>query len=253
MDRSDESKKNEALQLAHPSDGFDTTHWSIVLQAARSSSESEKAMAELCQAYWLPLYAYARRRVHDPHKAQDLIQGFFAKLLEKNYLKTADPALGRFRAFLLTALKAFMANEWDKEHAQKRGGGKVALSLDFEEGERHFHFEPSDSLTPEQVFTRNWVRTLLDHVLNQLRCEFETAGKADEFAQLQAFITPCSDEIKIAAVAERLGMSDGAVRVAVHRLRKRYRKVLREEIAKTIADVDDVEDEIRGLFMTFEN
>lgn len=253
MDGNEEPKTNEAPHGAHHTDGFETTHWSIVLQAARSTPESVHALAELCQAYWLPLYAYARRRVHDPHKAQDLIQGFFAKLLEKNYLKTADPALGRFRAFLLAALNAFMANEWDKEQAQKRGGGKVALSLDFAEGERHFHLEPSHSLTPDQVFMRDWVRTLLDHVREQLRCEFESAGKADEFAELQVFITPCSDKKRIAAVAERLGMSDGALRVATHRLRKRYRKVLREEIAKTVADVDDVEDEIRGLFAAFES
>ena len=249
MDRNNESKKN--VQPAHYSDGFETTHWSIVLQAKSSSSESERALAELCQAYWMPLYAYARRRVHDPHKAQDLIQGFFAKLLEKNYLKTADPARGRFRAFLLTALKGFMANEWDKEQAQKRGGGTVVLSLDFEQGEKHLHLEPSDSLTPDQVFLRDWVRTLLDHVLDQLRIEFEAAGKAVEFAELRAFISPCNDETKISGVAQRLSMSDGAVRVAVHRLRKRYRKALREEIAKTVSDVNDIEDEIRGLFAAF--
>ena len=178
MNNADEMKKKQALPSRQQSNGFDTTHWSIVLQAGRSSSDSEQAFAELCQAYWLPLYSFARRRVHDPDKAQDLIQGFFAKLLEKNYLRTADPERGRFRAFLLTALKGYMANEWDKERAQKRGGGVTALSLDFEQGERQFNFEPSDSLTPEQVFMRDWVRTLLDHVLNKLQREFDSAGKA---------------------------------------------------------------------------
>jgi RNA polymerase sigma-70 factor (ECF subfamily) len=233
--------------------GFETTHWSIVLQAGdRLSSDSQQAFAKLCQAYWLPLYAYVRRRVRDQHKAEDLTQAFFARVLEKDYLHAADPTRGRFRAFLLTALKRFMANEWDKEVAQKRGGGKSPLSLDFEEGERHYRLEPSETLTPDQIFLRNWVRTLLDKVFDQLRCEFEADGKAHQFTELKAFITPCRDEVKIAEVAAQLGLTVGAVRVAAHRLRKRYRKILREEITHTVANAEEAEDEIRSLFTAFD-
>ena len=233
--------------------GFETTHWSIVLQAGhRSSPGSQQALAKLCQTYWLPLYAYVRRRIQDQHKAEDLTQAFFAKVLEKDYLHAADPARGRFRAFLLTALKRFMANEWDKEVAQKRGGGKSPLSLDFVEGERHYRLDPVETLTPDQIYLRNWVRTLLDKVFEQLRCEFEADGKAHQFTELKAFITPCRDEVKMAEVAERLGLSAGAVRVAAHRLRKRYRKILREEITQTVGHAEDADDEIRSLFEAFD-
>ncbi len=252
MDGEHETTPHEVSRARSHTAGFETTHWSLVLQAGhRSSSGSDQALSELCQSYWLPLYAYVRRRVPDPHKAQDLTQAFFARLLEKNYLRTADPARGRFRAFLLTALKRFMANEWDKEVSQKRGGGISQLSLDFKEGERHYRLEPVETLTPDQIFLRNWVRTLLDKVFEQLRCEFEAAGKANDFMELKAFITPCQDNVKMAEVAERLGMSVGAVRVAAHRLRKRYRKILREEITQTVANAEDVEDEIRTLFAAF--
>ena len=231
---------------------FQTTHWSMVLHAGhRSTVQSQEAMSELCQTYWWPLYTYARRRVGDQHQAQDLTQAFFEKLLEKNYLRDADPDRGRFRAFLLTALKRFMANEWDREIAQKRGGGKVHISLDFEEGEQQYSREPVDTLTADQVFLRNWARTLLERVLEQLRAEFDSDGKADQFRELQAFITPLQDKIDTAEVADRLGISETAVRVAAHRLRKRYRKLLREEISQTVAGTEEIEDEIRSLFAAF--
>ena len=253
MDGKRETAPYEASRAKSQAAGFETTHWSMVLQAShRSSSGSDKALSELCHSYWLPLYAYVRRRVQDPHKAQDLTQAFFAKLLEKNYLRTADPARGRFRAFLLTALKRFMANEWDKEIAQKRGGGRNPLSFDFKEGERHYHLEPTDRLTPDQLFLRNWVRTLLDKVFDRLREEFKTEGKEEQFSELRVFITPREDDVRFAEVATRLEMSAGAVRVAAHRLRKRYRKILREEISQTVENEDEVEDEIRSLFRAFD-
>ena len=233
--------------------GFETTHWSIVLKAGHlSTAGSQQALSTLCQSYWLPLYSYVRRRVQDPEKAQDLTQAFFAKLLEKNYLNAADPSRGRFRAFLLTALKRFMANEWDKETAKKRGGGVSPLSLDFDEGERSYHLTPTDGVTPDQLFLRNWVRTLLDKVFHRLREEFESEGKAEQFDAVSVFITPRHDDVKAAEIGRQLGMSEGAVRAAAHRLRKRYRAILRAEIAETVENADDVEDEIRSLFQAFD-
>ncbi len=231
---------------------FQTTHWSLVLAAGQvSSAESHQALSQLCENYWWPLYAYVRRRTADPHKAQDLAQAFFAKLLEKNYVQTADPQKGRFRAFLLTALKRFMANEWDKEQAQKRGGGHTVLSLDFNEGERRIALEPADNLTPERLFDRNWVTTLLDRVVGQLRDEYRDAGKGDQFQQLKEFLAPHGRDASYADVAEKLGITAGAARVAAHRMRSRYRELFRQEIAQTVADPADVEDEIRSLFDAF--
>ncbi|WP_220498335.1 RNA polymerase sigma factor [Rhodopirellula sp. JC639] len=235
-----------------PTSCFETTHWSVVLLAAgRKSTEGEQALAALCQAYWMPLYAYARCRIGDSHRAQDLTQTFFAKLLEKDYLLAADPAKGRFRAFLLTAMKRLMANEWDKRSALKRGGGMVPLSLDFDIADCRFLESSNDSLTAEQIFMRGWVRTLLDRVFEQLRQEFEMAGKAQEFSHLKVFITATDAAVPTSTVAERLGISVGAVRVAVHRLRRRYRQVLREQVAATVDDPEDIDDEIRSLFSAF--
>lgn len=232
---------------------FETTQWSLVMLAAhRSSAESEQAMSSLCHAYYLPLYAYARRRLGDPEQAQDVTQTFFAVLLEKNYLKTVDRSKGRFRAFLLTALKRLMANEWDMQTALKRGGGKTGLSIDFGRAEQLFRDERSAALTAEQHFDRAWVRTLLDHVLEQQRVEFETAGKSDQFEGLREFITPGGDPAAMTEVAARLAMSESTARVAVHRLRKRFRQVLREQVAQTVADPAEIEDEIRDLFKAFE-
>jgi RNA polymerase sigma factor (sigma-70 family) len=248
----DDGRPAAKLDDADRPDEFQTTHWSLVLHAGcRSTVQSQEAMAQLCQSYWWPLYTYARRRVGDAHQAQDLTQAFFAKLLEKDYLRDASPLRGRFRAFLLTALKRFMANEWDKATAQKRGGGNPTLPLDFGEGERQYVREPVDSMTADQIFLKNWARTLLDRVLEQLRLEFASDGKAEQFVELQAFITPLEDSIKIADIAERLGMAESALRVAAHRLRKRYRKLLREEIAQTVTGPDEIEDEIRSLFAAF--
>jgi RNA polymerase sigma-70 factor (ECF subfamily) len=186
--------------------------------------------------------------VRNVDEAQDLTQGFFARLLEKDYLAVAQPERGRFRSFLLTAFKHFLTNEWDKARAQKRGGGRSPISLDFVAGEERFVREPADELTPERIYDRHWALALLEQVLGRLRDEFVRDGKADQFEQLKIFITPTTTTISYADVAAKLGVSQGAVRVAVHRLRHRYRQRLRAEIAQTVAEPGDVEDEIRSLF-----
>jgi len=217
----------------------------------RSSADSEAALAELCQTYWYPLYAYIRRRVRDVNEAQDLTQGFFTRLLEKNDIAAAQPERGRFRAFLLTSFKNFLSNEWDKLRALKRGGGQAPISLDFESGETRFCLEPSHDLTPDRLYDRQWTLTLLKRVLDRLRDESTRTGREQQFEHLKEFITGQPDEGGYADVAVRLGMTAGAAKVAAHRLRQRYRALLRSEIAQTVADPEQVDDEIRNLFATF--
>lgn len=228
---------------------FVTTHWSLVLAAGRRAQpDADQALASLCQSYWFPLYAYVRRRTADVHEAQDLVQGFFTRLLEKDLLAVADPERGRFRAFLLTALKHFLANEWSKEQAQKRGGGQVALALDFDSGESRYSLEPAHDLTAERLYEKQWVLTLLDRVLASLRAECQAAGKEAQFQLLKPFLGGGRGEGSYAAVARDLGMTEGAVKTAAHRLRQRYRELLRSELAQTVAHPADVDDEIRYLF-----
>jgi RNA polymerase sigma-70 factor (ECF subfamily) len=230
-------------------DEFNTTRWSIVVAAGeRSTAEAQQALAQLCEVYWLPLYIYARRRLASPEAAQDAVQGFFAELLERNIVAAADRERGRFRAFLLMSLKNFLATQWQKEHAQKRGGGRAALSLDWDAGETRYLLEPVDSVTPERLYERQWALALLGDVLARLRREFEAAGKSGEFEALKGCITGDADAGGYAAIGERLGTSEGAARVAGHRLRGRYRELLRAAIADTVASPEDVDDEIRRLF-----
>ena len=224
----------------------------VVAAGRRSSPASKAALADLCQRYWYPLYVYVRRRVADVDEARDLTQDFFARLLEKNTLALADPERGRFRSFLLTALKHFLINEWEKARAQKRGGGRKALAIDFEAKESQFTREPAHTWTPERLYERHWALTLLDQVLAQLRQEFQAAGKGKLFEQLKGFLVGDSATATHADAAGKLGMSEGAVKVAAHRLRKRYRELLRQEVAQTVADDNEVEDEIRALFRSLE-
>jgi RNA polymerase sigma-70 factor (ECF subfamily) len=232
---------------------FETTHWSAVLMAAEPSSpEADRALAELCQTYWMPLYAYVRCRVGDASHAQDLTQTFFAKLLEKDYLRLVDPAKGRFRAFLLTAINRLIANDWDRRTALKRGGGHVHLSLDFEAADVHFGRLDRRALTAEQVFLQDWVRALLDRVFERLKHEFEAAGKAEEFSHFKGFITLGEEETRVSEVAEKMGITAGAARVAIHRLRRRYRQILHQQVAETVMDLSEIDDEIRSLFAAFE-
>jgi RNA polymerase sigma factor (sigma-70 family) len=228
---------------------FVTTHWSVVLTAGRTDTTSARdALAKLCQSYWYPLYAYVRRRGSSPQDAEDLTQEFFARFLEHNWVERADREKGRFRTFLLSALSHFLADEWDKARAQKRGGGVPLLPLEFEVAETRYSREPADNATPEQIFERRWVLTLLEHVLNRLRAEYEQDGKADLFATLHPCLVGDRTSQPYAALAAKLDMSEGAIKSVVHRLRQRYRQLLREEIGHTVAGAGEVDEELRHLF-----
>lgn len=227
---------------------FVTTRWSVVLAAGRGESPGSRAALEsLCQTYWYPLYAFARRRGHSPEDAQDLTQDFFARLLEKNWLDRACPERGRFRSFVLGAFEHFLANEWRKGRTLKRGGGIQFVPMACEEGETHYCQEPSDPATPEKLFERRWALMLLDRVLERLDAEQTQAGKAAQFALMKPCIAGGRDIAPLAELGTRLGMSEGAVKVAVHRLRQRYRQLLLEEVAQTVASPGDVEAELRHL------
>ena len=231
---------------------FDTTQWTLVVAAADSQHPgSRDALADLCQSYWYPLYAYLRRRGYPREESEDLVQGFFTQLLEKNYLKAADRERGRFRSFLLASLKNYAANEWDKKTAHKRGGATTTLSLDFETAEGRYSIDPADERTPEQEFDRGWAMSQFEHVLERMRSE--SGESIERFDLLQGFLTGEGKDVRYKDVAERLHMSEGAVKVAVHRLRQRFGTLLREEVARTLNDTADIDDEIRHLFAAFES
>jgi RNA polymerase sigma factor (sigma-70 family) len=233
-----------AMQVA----AFVTTHWSVVLAAGRSDTpRARNALSKLCQTYWHPLYAYARARGHGREDAQDLTQEFFARLLEKNWIGSAEREKGRFRSFLLTVMKRFLADEWDKARAEKRGGGVPLLSLEFDTAETRLSHEPADGVTPEHSFERRWALTLLEEVLKQLREENEREGNAELFAVLTPCLVGERTSLPYAELAKKLALSESAVKSAVHRLRQRYRKLLREEIAQTVATPGEVDDELRHL------
>ena len=202
----------------------------------------------LCQTYWYPLYAFVRRQGYDAEEAKDLTQEFFLRFLRGNYLKKVKPSLGRFRSYLLAAIKHFLANEWDRASAKKRGGGQVPLSLDFQDAEGRYRSEPSHQLTPEKIFQKRWALTLLESVLKRLREEYAQSGKERLFDYLKQYLIAENGRVSYREVAQRLDMSEAAVKVAVHRLRKRYRRLLRLEIAQTVADPSEIEDEIKELF-----
>jgi RNA polymerase sigma factor (sigma-70 family) len=245
MTPADEIQKPGPFGAGH----FATTRWSLVLAAGRPNSpQASAALATLCETYWYPLYAYIRRRGHDADDAQDLTQAFFTRLLEKNDLATADSERGKFRSFLLTSLKHFLSNEWDRGHAQKRGGGRTPVSIDFVAAEGRYNLEPSHELTAEKIFDRRWALTLLDQVLARLREESVQGGKSQIFELLKVFLTGENAPVSIRELADKLAMTEGALKVAVHRLRRRYRELLRTEIGETVADPDEIEQEIRDLF-----
>ena len=228
---------------------FATTRWSLVLAAGRDASpDSEQALAALCETYWYPLYAFARRSGYATADAQDATQDFFAALLEKDYLRLAVSERGRFRSFLVAAFKHFLSKERARARAQKRGGGRRLVALDFQDGETRYHREPGHALTPERIFERRWALTLLDRVLGLLQEELAGAGKRHLFDHLKAFVGGDKGSRSYVQVGADLGMSEGAVKVAVHRLRQRYRELLRAEIAQTLADPADVDEELRHLF-----
>jgi RNA polymerase sigma-70 factor (ECF subfamily) len=229
--------------------GFATTHWSLIVAAREPSSPAARqALARLCEAYWYPLYAYIRRHGHPADEAQDLTQEFFTRLLERDLLGSADPARGRFRAFLLAACKHFLANERDRACTLKRGGGRAPLSLDLNDAEGRYGREPSHDLTPDKLFERRWALTLLDRALARLREEFTAKGKEETFDRLRVFLVGDRGAPSHGDVASELGMTAGAVKVAAHRLRQRYRELLREEIAHTVEAPEEIDEEIRDLF-----
>jgi len=216
--------------------------------AQRDSPESEAALATLCRQYWYPLYAYARRRLPDAEDARDLTQEFFARLLEKDYLRQADQQRGRFRSFLLTAFQHFLAKEHERANARKRGGGRRALSLDFDRGEQRYHREPSHETTPEALYERGWALMLLEQGLTRLREEYAGLGKQQLFDCLKGTLTAGETPRPYAELAAELGMSAEALKVAVHRLRRRYGELVRSEIAHTVTTTGEIEDEVRNLF-----
>jgi RNA polymerase sigma factor (sigma-70 family) len=229
---------------------FPPTRWSVVLAARqRPSPESAAALEALCRSYWYPLYAYVRHCGQPPHDAQDLTQGFFCRLLEKHWLDAADREKGRLRTFLIVALKHFMAKEWRRASAQRRGGGQPHLPLDTAFAESRYAADTTTALTADAAFDRQWALTLLDLTMERLRAEFAAAGKPGDFEALKGCLIAGRGAMDYAGVAERLGISEGAARVAVHRLRKRYRELFREEIAQTVAGPEEVAAEIQHLLV----
>jgi len=232
-----------------PAPVFVTTHWSVVLTAAHSdTTRSQAALAHLCRLYWYPIYHFVRRQGHSTHDAQDFTQEFFARLLQKNWIAQADQARGRFRSFLLMVLKRFLAVEWHKANAQKRSGNLHCLPLPLDTAEIRYTNEPTDTGTPEQAFEKQWALTLLEAVLRQLRSDYEQDGHGRLFEALKPCLTGRSDMQPYAVLAASLAMSEGAVKVAVHRLRERYRERLKAEIAHTVASPSEVDSEMRHLF-----
>jgi RNA polymerase sigma factor (sigma-70 family) len=227
---------------------FATTHWSIVLEAGQESSpKAAQALERLCRAYWYPLYAYIRRQGHGSHDAQDLAQEFFARLLESKGLRLADRSRGRFRTFLLTSLQHFLINEWHKTNREKRGRSQRFLSLDEEKAESRFASEPVVEQPPDSLYDRGWAAILLERAMAALGAEFAQSGKKDLFERLKVFVWGEKNALSYAAMGEQLGLSEGAVKVAVHRLRQRYGELLRAEIAQTVATPVEVEEELRYL------
>jgi len=242
------SKHND-LAAPAPVGQFATTHWSLVIAARdQAAPQAREALAALCRAYWYPLYAFVRRQGHSADQAQDLTQEFFARLLEKDFLQVVDRDKGKFRSFLLAACKHFLANEHDRASARKRGGDRAHVPIDLDAAEGRYSREPAHDLTPEKLFARRWALTLLDQVMAQLQEEFRRNDKGPLFDRLKECLVGAKDTLSYDQIAGELGLSEGAVRVAVHRLRKRYRELLCEEIARTVHDPDQVEDEIRDLF-----
>jgi RNA polymerase sigma factor (sigma-70 family) len=247
----------ETDDLTPPQSGagaqFVATSWTDVLAAQRGgSAEASAALERLCQTYWYPLYAYVRRKGYDPHKAQDLTQEFFYRLIRENYLGAVDRRRGKFRSFLLAALNHFLSNQLDYERALKRGGRHTFISLDDTDAENRFKLEPASDLSPEKIFERNWFLTLFDAALARLREEQATAGRDELFDQLKQFVIDDAEAGDYNTAAGRVGMTPNAVAVTVHRWRERYKKLVREEVIRTVADNSEIDEELHRFFTVLE-
>jgi RNA polymerase sigma factor (sigma-70 family) len=240
-------KSTEQPEVAQAGHWVGATHWSAVLAAGQPGSPgAAAAMEELCRTYWYPLYAYIRRRGHEVEEAQDLTQEFFARMLENHWLKSADPKLGKFRSFLLGAMNHFLANDWRRGRTLKRGGGKTLISLD-DTAEKRYALDAASDLTPEKIYERRWAWSLFERAVSRLREQYTAAGQAKLYNALKDFLADDITEADYARVAGELGMTRGAVATSVHRLRARYRELVREEVAHTVASPAEVEDEMRSL------
>ncbi len=225
---------------------FTATRWSVVLAAGRQEKDASIALSWLCERYWIPLFAYVRRRGNTSHDAEDLVQGFFAWLLEQNIIERLHAEGGKFRSFLLGCLNHYLAHEWERGRRLKRGGGIVLLSL--HDGEAQWHAEMVHAHTPEQSYERTWAHTLLDRVLLRLREECEADGRKGRFDVLQSFVQGERGEVPLATAAKSLGLSLPALKSVIHRLRVRFRQMIREEIRETVASDEDVGEELQHLF-----
>ncbi len=243
------SEVQSGLSVIAGSPVFATTHWSVVLTAGDAGSpQADLALSDLCRTYWYPLYAFVRRKGHSAHDAQDLTQAFFARLLEKNYVAQANRERGRFRTYLLTAFTHFLSDEWDKARRLKRGGGRELISFDAASAEERYLLERVDHLDAAKLYERRWVTTLFDKVLGRLELEFRESGKGELFDGLKGFLLGEDTGSRYAESGLRLGMKEDAVKQAVHRMRRRYRELFREEIAQTVAGPNEVEDELNYLY-----
>ena len=250
----DVERDDQQTGMAQGGSQFHTTRWSVVLAAGNASAaDRREALSKLCETYWYPLYVFVRRQGHNANDAQDLTQAFFAKLLERDDLAGLKPDRGKFRAFLLAAMRNFLANDWDRNHAQKRGGDRCHFSIDFQQGEGRYSVEPADPHTPETLFERQWALTLLDLVRTKLRQQYEEAGQLALYQELQGCLTGNTSADSYKEIAVRCDMTEGAVRVAVHRLRRRFGALLRKEIFDTLEHDDQTEDELRYLFTVLRN
>jgi RNA polymerase sigma factor (sigma-70 family) len=227
---------------------FDTTHWSVIVSAADTAAPGAQAALEtLCKTYWYPLYTYVRRQGHSPEDAQDLTQQFFAAFLERKNFRLADPQRGQFRSFLLTSLKHFLVNEWERCTAQKRGGGKALLPLDTVAAESLYRQESSHELPADRVYERTWALEMLRRVRDRLAQEYSAEGKSKRFVQLEQFLPGQKGEVTYAEAARQLGVPEGTLKSDVNRLKKRYGHILRAEIAQTVSSLDEINDELRHL------
>jgi RNA polymerase sigma-70 factor (ECF subfamily) len=243
------SPGQESTPALDKAESFTATHWSVVLTAGQTSSpQAADALEKLCRTYWYPLYAHIRRRGHAPHDAQDLTQEFFARLLARNYLGTVGREKGKFRSFLLAALNHFMADERDRAMTAKRGGGKALISLDDDDAETRYQAEMASPLSPDRIFEKRWAMTLLEQAFGKLRAESLAAEKGERFDRLSVFLQDGTDPGDYTQVGRELGMAANSVAAAVHRLRQRYRELVRAEIANTVASPEEVQEEMRHLF-----